>query len=248
MTPLDATGVSWHRLGVAETEEESELTPLGKRIKEAYLARGWTLNEANRACGFQDGYLSRVARGERKNPRSDTMLLIAAALNVRLDWLMTGSGRRDLGVDLSREQLDPWTETAVRIWVGRGKSKEEVLKGVREIPFIYNTIGIKPLVWVEYLQQYFDGTLPRDPAVLERADDPVEAMRVEAANFYWRRHGGGKPAAMALAERVELKDPSSLRFYEAMLELAEQKPAAVPHETGDDFSEKKPTKRRAKKA
>jgi transcriptional regulator with XRE-family HTH domain len=243
MALVDPTGANWHRDDVAESSDE-KLSPLGERIKEARLARGLSTNKANELCGFAGGYLSRVERGERESPRGNTSELIAAALGVNLQWLMTGFGARDTGHDLSGEGLQPWVEVAGRIWMARGRSRVDVLTALRAAVAATGYTTLKPLGWVDLAQDYWDGklTAPTEPPEIQK-------MRLEAARFYDKRHGGGLDAAIQMAASVQgLKDPTSLKVYEGMLNLVGKQQPQLQPESADDYKDPKPTKRRVKKA
>lgn len=244
MTPIDQAGVNWHRQEVAKAESDKDLTPLGERIKEARLARGLSTNGANELCGFAGGYLSRVGRGERESPRGTTIELIAAALNVNAHWLLTGSGPRDTAYNLSGEGLLPWAEVAGRILMARDHKRADVLAALRAAATVTGYSTIKPFGWVDLAQEFWDGKLvvPTEPREMQE-------MRLDAARFYSRRHRKGLDVAIQIAAGVQgLKDPTALKIYEAMLSLAGQEMPVIEPEAIDDYSDKKATKRRPKKA
>lgn len=72
------------------TVSSATMTAFGDRLKEAMKYRGVRPNELNRLAGKDLGFASNLAK--RENPRSDTVAIVARALRVRLEWLMTGQG------------------------------------------------------------------------------------------------------------------------------------------------------------
>lgn len=68
---------------------------VGERVKEAREARGLGNNELDRLIGCEVGYSSRLESTDRQ-PRSDTLLLLAKVLRVRMEWLADGTLPRDL--------------------------------------------------------------------------------------------------------------------------------------------------------
>ena len=61
-------------------------------IRELRQKKGWTQTELARRAGVKQGVLSCIESGRTKNPRSDTMAAIAAALGVSVERLMRKAG------------------------------------------------------------------------------------------------------------------------------------------------------------
>lgn len=65
---------------------------VGKRIKALRLAKGMDQGELARAAKIAQSTLSDLERGDSARPRGDSLIRLAAALEVDHDWLMTGQG------------------------------------------------------------------------------------------------------------------------------------------------------------
>jgi transcriptional regulator with XRE-family HTH domain len=63
---------------------------LGERIRAKRLERGWTQDELARRAGISKGFLSDLENNKR-GVNADTLLDVAQALGVSIDYLMTGS-------------------------------------------------------------------------------------------------------------------------------------------------------------
>jgi transcriptional regulator with XRE-family HTH domain len=61
-------------------------------IRELRQKKGWTQTELARRAGVKQGVLSCIESGRTKNPRSDTLAAIAAALGVSVERLMRKAG------------------------------------------------------------------------------------------------------------------------------------------------------------
>lgn len=61
-------------------------------IRELRQKKGWTQTELARRAGVKQGVLSYIESGRTKNPRSDTLTAIAAALGVSVERLMRKAG------------------------------------------------------------------------------------------------------------------------------------------------------------
>ena len=61
-------------------------------IRELRQKKGWTQTELARRAGVKQGVLSCIESGRTKNPRSDTLAAIAAALGVSVEQLMRKAG------------------------------------------------------------------------------------------------------------------------------------------------------------
>lgn len=61
-------------------------------IRELREKRGWSQSELSRRSGVKQGVLSYIESGRTKRPRIDTILAIAAALEVPVEKLMKKAG------------------------------------------------------------------------------------------------------------------------------------------------------------
>ncbi len=66
-----------------------EYAALGQRIRELRKGRGWSQYEIAQHAGLSPSYLAELERGGR-NPSLETILNIAAALNVSAGYLVDG--------------------------------------------------------------------------------------------------------------------------------------------------------------
>jgi transcriptional regulator with XRE-family HTH domain len=80
---------------------------VGKRIKALRLAKGLDQGELAKAAKIANSTLSDLERGDSARPRGDTLVRLAAVLEVDHDWLMTGHGLPTPKVqpDLDESQL-----------------------------------------------------------------------------------------------------------------------------------------------
>lgn len=73
-------------------------TTIGERIKQARKSKKVTLVDLGAKIGISASSISKIEIGIN-NPADRTVKLIAQALGVREDWLKTGEGDPDAGVD-----------------------------------------------------------------------------------------------------------------------------------------------------
>lgn len=93
-----------------------------------YLAlNGRSLNWLQKEAGFGAGYASRLAGGQRPNPRPVTLKKLATALGVSYEWLATGEGpmvaARPVEPDVENDEL------AKAVYFLRGDLPDEFLDG-----------------------------------------------------------------------------------------------------------------------
>lgn len=79
--------------GKAPDAPPKDLLTVGNRIRFAVYIRSMSFNALNRLMGKGQGYLSKVLSGDRQ-PRSDSIALLAKALRVPADWLLNGPRQR----------------------------------------------------------------------------------------------------------------------------------------------------------
>lgn len=65
---------------------------VGDRIRKARKLRGLTGSQLGELLGVKHSVISQWETGARKNPRTDSIQRIASALDISLEWLLTGSG------------------------------------------------------------------------------------------------------------------------------------------------------------
>ena len=63
---------------------------LGPRVTQRREALGLTQTEIMLACGISQGTLSRIENGQKRSPSAETAVVIARALRVSVEWLVTG--------------------------------------------------------------------------------------------------------------------------------------------------------------
>lgn len=83
----------------------------GARIKGLRKSLGLTQPELAKLAKIQQGTLSELETGESKNPRGDTLVRIAKALQVDPDWLVSGAGSPQRAV-----QPNPEQEELLSLW------------------------------------------------------------------------------------------------------------------------------------
>jgi transcriptional regulator with XRE-family HTH domain len=79
-------------------KQQIEIPPLdaraiGRRIRAARKALGWSLSDFSRVTGLAVGTVAAFECGARV-PRLDSAIRMALALRRKLDWLVRGKGRR----------------------------------------------------------------------------------------------------------------------------------------------------------
>lgn len=78
---------------------------VGSRIRKLRLEKGMDQGELARAAKIKQSTLSDLERGDSQRPRGDTLVRLAAILQVDQEWLMTGEGlptpREAPGIDES---------------------------------------------------------------------------------------------------------------------------------------------------
>ena len=62
----------------------------GDRLKEARQKRGLSTKQLAETCGITAGGLAHHEAGRRDYPNAETLGKLAAALDVSIDWLVTG--------------------------------------------------------------------------------------------------------------------------------------------------------------
>ncbi len=67
-----------------------ELYKVGRRIASERVLKDWTQARLAKNAGLQVGTVARVERGRIPNPRINTLVRIADALNLRLGYLLEG--------------------------------------------------------------------------------------------------------------------------------------------------------------
>lgn len=63
-----------------------------ERVKQVRLLRGMTARGVDAAAGIAPGHTWQIEKGNRTNPEARTVMGLARALGVTVDWLLTGTG------------------------------------------------------------------------------------------------------------------------------------------------------------
>lgn len=115
---------------------------LGERLREARTDRGWSQEWLARRVGVTKKAISKIERGETKEPSARNLGKIAEHLHVSVNWLIYGGnrprGRNGTGGKMSMidceilAQLEDLTETQKREMLDRlreqAKQNREVLE------------------------------------------------------------------------------------------------------------------------
>lgn len=84
---------------VASNRQMSDTTgpsEIARRLNAALVAHGLSRQRVEREAGFSVGYLSRFLNGDRQSLSADRIARVAAVAGVRVEWLLSGVGPRDL--------------------------------------------------------------------------------------------------------------------------------------------------------
>ncbi len=65
---------------------------MGTRLRKMVLLQDTTLNEVGARAGISSGQMSKLAGGILHGVRVETVVRLRAALGVRLEWLVLGTG------------------------------------------------------------------------------------------------------------------------------------------------------------
>jgi transcriptional regulator with XRE-family HTH domain len=79
--------------GLPRTKEH-RVAGVGERIKKRRLEIGWTQDQLCQKAGISKGFLSDL-ENDKRSVSAENLLEIARALNVSLDYLMTGKASQD---------------------------------------------------------------------------------------------------------------------------------------------------------
>lgn len=86
-------------------EENTSNDVFAENLRRALSAKGWTQGDLTAACGITQGTISNYARGKRE-PTASQLRLLANALGVTMEWLLTGRGAPTIEETISAgEQL-----------------------------------------------------------------------------------------------------------------------------------------------
>ena len=61
---------------------------IGQRVQHRRQHLGWTQEDLARESGVPQATISRIEKGQRKNPGADVIRRLARALGVTADWLI----------------------------------------------------------------------------------------------------------------------------------------------------------------
>lgn len=103
------------------------MTNLGKRLKAARKAHGWSLREAERRSGVPNAHICQVETGAIKSPGTAILVRLSAAYEVPLAELLTLAGHvsfgelDDEGRIADKEGHDMWR---MAVWLPKGREQE----------------------------------------------------------------------------------------------------------------------------
>ena len=69
-------------------EIEHKMQQIGRRVRKARQAKGWTMRELEREAKISNGWLCRIEPGTAANPGLKLLIMVAIALEVPLSQLM----------------------------------------------------------------------------------------------------------------------------------------------------------------
>lgn len=76
-------------------------TGLGERLREARKLRRMSQVQLAKAAGLKQPSISEIESGETKEISGPNLVTVAAALRVRPEWLVTGRGAMEPGVEVA---------------------------------------------------------------------------------------------------------------------------------------------------
>lgn len=85
-------------------EDANDMTTVGERIRSRREVLGWKQDELASKAGISKSFLSDLENGKRK-VGADKLLDIARALNLSLDYLMTGEDAENTGQPMQEVQV-----------------------------------------------------------------------------------------------------------------------------------------------
>lgn len=90
----------------------------GKRIRGLRKTLGLTQGQLAKAAGVAQASISELESGESQQPRGDTLVRVAKALQVDPDWLVSGAGNPSRAVKADTEEqqeiLVLWSDLSVQ--------------------------------------------------------------------------------------------------------------------------------------
>lgn len=100
------------------------MTEIRDRIKQCLDAQAASARSIALKAGIGEDSMKNIMRGRSKHPRSDTLAKLAAALEVRVEWLATGDGpqerQENRSIELTQLELQnpPSSEkTIIPSWI-----------------------------------------------------------------------------------------------------------------------------------
>jgi transcriptional regulator with XRE-family HTH domain len=106
----------------SDIRHRQDVETTGDRIRQIRERRGYSVNQLTARCFFSSGAVSRQEK--RLHPRPDTVQIMAAALNVDLQWLTTGVGQPSEQFNVSDLKLTGPQETIARLALIRGVARK----------------------------------------------------------------------------------------------------------------------------
>jgi DNA-binding XRE family transcriptional regulator len=179
------------------------------------------VNETARKIGMSGGYLSALERGEKKNPSTQTLIKIADALGVPLDYLLRESVKAIIEdkleeLNMTFEELSAKTNIPIKFF----DNIDNIIPDEGDydrLKLIANTLGLEESILLKALSRQeppvYEGTssTPEDDFVQEESTsydvdefrDPESAMAFLIKQPSLAAYGGYDPKAMSDDEVIE---------------------------------------------
>ncbi len=94
----------------------TELTELGRRIKEIRKSEGLSQEKFGNLLGRTQGYVCEIEKG-KKTPSEFTIKLIVTEFSIRPEWLLNGKGPKKDGNDLNSGYSSGITEYKLKKYI-----------------------------------------------------------------------------------------------------------------------------------
>lgn len=117
--------------------DDYDLSAVGRRVREARVAKGLTQDELSDLTHTQALTVSRIELGKQE-PKAETIAAFAKALGVSSDWLLFGATALDDTADESRVPPYPaWADFLAHAWTASlpEPMRGDVLRELRGISF-----------------------------------------------------------------------------------------------------------------
>jgi transcriptional regulator with XRE-family HTH domain len=177
-----------------------------------------SVNALNSRCGFSEGYVSRMLRGDREQPKTVTLEIVAVALGSTLDYIARGAGPK---YQASEPVTWGWTrcEVAMRVHLSRGRELAEVelagSRALREAQRLHGQGEKEPTTeqWVKLVAEM----LARPDQKASAGEETEQVVAEVSGNHVLRAgHGSFKASGGAVSARVQRG--SLIKAQEKLLE------------------------------